>query len=152
MKRAIIKNILIKKEIDADADLSYLGEFSSNPCKLAIETNLGSNYYPYFNPTNATNKKEANQDFDRIMSYENGNWCMVSIIAEAEIHIQHNGYSRIHHITSAGLYGIESDSDNSYFIDIAKQELADLKENLITFNVNLKNFKQLSEEALNNLD
>jgi hypothetical protein len=148
MKRSFLKSITIKKEIDTDSDLSYLGSFSETPGKFAVKHSDNPREYKYFN---AENIKQAKENYNRIIEFENGSVYSLGITAEAEVHIQHHGYSRVHYIHSAGLWGIESDSGNDYIKEVAEEQIQDLRENLAIFNVNLKNFKKLALEALENL-
>ena len=43
-----------------------------------------------------------------------------------------NGSGIVQDITSGGLWGIESDSESSYFDEVAKEEWSELKEELCT--------------------
>ena len=78
---------------------------------------------------------------------------ILRVRAEAEIHIpQGEGTSLIQWIHSGGLYGIESDSENTYFQDTAKDELHELKDVLQRLNVDMSNFDELSEKAIAEMD
>lgn len=66
------------------------------------------------------------QDFDRMESLYAGNWSYIGIRAEAKIVV--NG--TIQTISSGGLWGIESDSDESHFAEVGADELADLRTTL----------------------
>ena len=63
------------------------------------------------------------QDYAHMESYNNGDWGFIGIRAEAEIVI-----GSVHQrITSGGLWGIESDSDESYLHSIEQDELTELR-------------------------
>ncbi len=94
--------------------------------------------YRYFNPSfNYVDKdghvlpgntpqdvrKYVKQDFDRMESLYTGYWNFIGIRAEAKIVIGNVGQT----ITSGGLWGIESDSDESYIKSVEQEELADLR-------------------------
>lgn len=102
--------------------------------------------YRYFNP-NASNYAGLEraeiveyclQDYDRMESYNTGDWCYVGVMAEATILLpcnandgKPNGLTSIRQtITSGGLWGTQSDSDASHFEQIEREELAELKEQL----------------------
>lgn len=61
-------------------------------------------------------------------AYNNQQWCYVGIRAEAEVQTRLG--SPIQSIRSGGLWGIESDSDSSYFKSIADEELSELRAQL----------------------
>jgi len=136
-----IQSIKIKHVVDESPDTSYMGEYSNKRNKFSFDRkilgdmNRGEYRYfnPYVNPLTGKTQKEkkdlflqAKQDYERMESLNNGNWCYIGIIAEAEINI--NGV--IQRITSGGLYGIESDSGRDYMEEIEKEELNNLKAQL----------------------
>ena len=73
-------------------------------------------------------RKYVRQDYERMEILNRGDWCYVGIRAEAEVQLTGNLIQRIR---SGGLWGIESDSDRSYFDEIQKDELANLKTELL---------------------
>ena len=60
---------------------------------------------------------------DRLAQYNNGDFGYIGIRAEAEIVID----SVIQRISSGGLWGTESDSDESYLKEIEQEELSALR-------------------------
>lgn len=87
-------------------------------------------------------RKNARLDYERMEGINNQNWYYMGISAEAEIAIpvQHNKgcvpghesyYSMTQHITSGGLWGVESDSDASYIKEIEQEQLSELKTQLL---------------------
>ena len=89
------------------------------------------------------------QNYKRMEGLNNGDWFYTGVMAEAEVSYPIEGGSeRIERFTSGGLWGIESDSSNDYIKQVSQGELADLKEHLKQFNVDLSNFDELAAEAL----
>jgi hypothetical protein len=81
-------------------------------------------------------RKYVRQDYERMESLNQGSWCFVGIRAEAEIVISadrnaKNYSGTIQQITSGGLWGVESTSEASYLRQVAKEELTDLRAQLI---------------------
>ncbi len=83
------------------------------------------------------------QDYERMESLNNGNWSYIGIRAEAEIVLPYQvnkGCVRGHEVYayltqtlgSGGLWGIESDSERSYFEEVKGEELSQLKGSLRT--------------------
>lgn len=108
-------------------------------CQLARE-------YRYFNPnyknydgcTKEEIRKYCRQDFDRMESYNNQQWYYLGIHAEANVQLgeprgvtSNGGHvytTQIIH--SGGLWGTESDSDESYLKEIEQEELSTLRTEL----------------------
>jgi hypothetical protein len=102
--------------------------------------------YKYFNPNHENYAgcehdaivKYCIQDFERMEDLNNGGWWYVGVRAEAKILLPRNANDgkpnnltfQSQTITSGGLWGIESDSDNAYIEEVTKDELADLREQL----------------------
>jgi len=125
---------------------------------------LGRNEYRYFNPSfNYVRKdgkpadgltadevrKYVRQDYDRMESLNAGDWCYIGIRAEAKVQVTGDTVQRI---SSGGLWGIESDSDRSYFDEVQKDELANLKTELLALGFStraiataFKNVEEVSE-------
>lgn len=104
-------------EHDAEPDSDYRGH------------GWDSHTYRYFNPintgegcTDAERIEMQRADFERMEAYNNDGWGMVGVYAQAEIVVA----GTIQEVHSGGLYGIESDSDESYFAEIEKEELSAL--------------------------
>jgi len=73
----------------------------------------------------------AREDYQRLQDFRAHKWRFESCRAEAEVrHETGNGCFRIERLTSAGLYGIESDSDQAYRHSVEQDELADLSYHL----------------------
>ena len=136
-----ILSIEIKHMQDDSPDLSHLGEYSDSPGPDSInrvesgEIPLGSTHckeYRYFNPAmsgeETGNPDSPQQDYQRMISYNLLEWYMLGIGAKAQVEIA----GVIQTITSSGLWGIESDSDDSYLESIEKEQLEELSEILET--------------------
>lgn len=132
MKKPTIDSIKIVVTIDEYPDLSYLDQFenSQDPeeCK----------YYE--------------RDQERKRQYNDGYWNCIAIQAQATIQIEQTNITpkcwTLHTITSPGLWGIESNSGNDYFMEIAAEEVDGLHADLRALNVALRGFNKLKAEAL----
>lgn len=103
--------VTFKREetVDESPDLSYL-EMSHDDV---------------LNPTERA--KYRRQDLVRLAAYRNGDWYMVAIRAVATIWIQRAGYQTNYTLKSPGLWGIESDSEESYLESVYKEECSVLQ-------------------------
>lgn len=129
-----IQSITIDTIPDYDADMSYLGTFSDEQKgKFAIEHEPGNpRTLKYFNADNVENMKQAKDNYDRMMDFEHGRVQNLSIRAEAEIRTSTDGGKTwlCNTIKSGGLYGIEDDSDPSYFREVEAEQMAELTDAL----------------------
>lgn len=71
--------------------------------------------------------KYRRQDLVRLAAYRNGGWYMMGIRAVATIWIERPGYRTNYEISSPGLWGIESDSEDSYLESVFKDECSVLQ-------------------------
>ena len=119
-----IEKITVEREIDGNPDLSYLEQ-------------------DYSDVKNEKEKqKYLEQDKKRLAEYNNDSWSMLGITAKAEVSYDiGQGSRRIERFTSGGLWGIESDSDEKYLIEVENEQLENLKEHLRQFNVNVTDFE-----------
>ena len=134
MKR--ISSITIERKPDYDADLSFLGTFDNEPKdKFAIEHEPNNpRVFHWFNPQPGTveTKEQAQQVYERMMGYENGQWGMIGIRAKAEIQTSEGGNSWFcNDVESGGLWGIDDDSEESYLKEIEREQLDELKDVLL---------------------
>jgi hypothetical protein len=83
------------------------------------------NYQNYKGCTEEEIRKYCWQDYERMEGLNNQNWYYLGIRADAKISVNINGLSQT--ITSGGLWGIESDSDETDLESAEKDELADLR-------------------------
>lgn len=95
-------------------------------------------------------------DFERAESYNNGQWHYMGMHAEAIVSykLDHTPYPMAHNsrrletLQSGGLWGIESDVDESHLREVAGEELADLKAHLEKFNVDLSQWEEKTKDLL----
>lgn len=101
--------------------------------------------YRYFNPCHENYaglpetdiRKYCRQDYDRMESLNRGNWCYIGIRAEARVFVNEKAIGPVashgiaQTITSGGLYGIESDSGREHIEETIREELAQLKDELL---------------------
>jgi hypothetical protein len=155
----LIQSIKIERMEDSDPDTSYLGEYSATksehgidrkhsidcPCNSFWEDSPECNCdesgpysrkeYQFFNPAQDYRECEPEdqflntvRDYERMESLQRGDWYYIGIRAQAEIVIDGTCQT----ITSGGLWGIESDSDESYLKKIEQEELSELRSILHT--------------------
>lgn len=151
MKNVQIDNIKVERLIDEYPDISYLetkqdeqGNIISS-CKYTQEEYLR-------NPEQV--QGYIDEDNRRLEQFHNNEICMIGIQAKTEVSYSLNkqGDRRIERFTSSGLWGIESDSEESYLEEIQKEQIEDLKEHLRRFNVDLGNFEELTQQALQEVE
>lgn len=137
---------------DGDTFIHDFLEGDEELCLGSCRGSWNNREYRYFNPSfNYVDDKGhakdedpkaviayTKQDFERMESLNNNNWCYVGIGAEAEYYVStpaddstgKHGTFLLQKITSGGLWGIESDSDRSYFESVEQEELAELRSQL----------------------
>lgn len=129
--------IEVKRIIDENPDMSFLnttpeyhyGKNGSNWEHVSEEDiqRIIKNYGSVWNACIAYTK----QDKDRLEAYDRGIWEMIGIKAVATIHIPVDEDTiKIQTIDSGGLFGIESDSDDSYIQVIGREQIAEVKNHL----------------------
>lgn len=109
------------KEVDQDADLSWLTDASR-----------------YTGCTTEEIADYMQQDEERLSEYDRGSWYMVGVVCEVSIKTKTN-WAVDPVIARSSVWGVESDSDTSYFLTLAdeqieeaKQDLANLREALVS--------------------
>lgn len=116
-----------KCEEDTDGDTSWLGEFSNTKAdKFSIEHEPGNHKtFNYFNAANVESNEEALQNYKRAAGYGE-RWGYYGLKVEA--------YKGDILLGSASLWGVDSDSNDSYllwsFNELANEALEDAKVNL----------------------
>lgn len=93
-------------------------------------------------------EKYRQQDKARMETYGQ-DWDMVGVRAVANL--QFSG-GILQSIESPGLWGIESDSGDEYFREVADDELDSLRTMLQSMNADMSNFDELAEQAKANID
>jgi hypothetical protein len=95
--------------------------------------------------------KYGMQDFKQMEDINNGYIQIIGIYAKATVSYEvAAGGRRIDTLESSGLWGIEEGPKGSkaYIKEIEQQQLDDLKEHLEHYQVDMSNFKELAEEAI----
>ncbi len=95
------------------------------------------NTYQYFNPCHENYKgleeeeirKYCRQDYDRMEQLNNGHFCFIGLVVEAEVSIP-SGTSAVNSDVNASLWGIESDSDKSFFEETERDLLGEVRSQL----------------------
>lgn len=108
----------------------------ANACTCGGQ-HLDRNSYQFFNPNHENYKglpedeirKYCLQDYARMESLNEGDFCFIGIRAEAD-YSTGGQVSPVQTISSGGLWGIESDSSPEYIKEIETEELASLKAEL----------------------
>jgi hypothetical protein len=105
-------------------------------CDCGFSGHWSAREYRYFNPNHENYKglpeadirKYCRQDYERMESLNAGDWCFIGIRAEAQIQ---TGSDVVQDITSGGLWGIESDSGRAHIEETIREELSNLKTELL---------------------
>jgi hypothetical protein len=146
-----IEKIVIRHMYDETPDLDWLGTFNSeakHPFAINHRERSGDrNSYEFFNPQEGAceTQEQAEADYKRMMEFERGNVYCLGIRAEAFIQTSGNGQIWLcNTVSSSGLWGIESDSEKSYFEEIANEEIAELKNLLIALGFSADEIKNTS--------
>jgi hypothetical protein len=127
-------NFCLQEEMDACETLQACRE--AMECDCGFSGHWSAREYRYFNPNHENYKglpeadirKYCRQDFDRMESFNRGDWCYIGIRAEAEIQ---TGSDVVQDIISGGLWGVESDSGREHIEETIREELANLKTELL---------------------
>jgi hypothetical protein len=82
-------------------------------------------------------EKYSREDYLRMESLESGKWYMLGVQAVCRLKISHDGGKSwlLQDIHSSGLWGIESDSDESFIKQVEYEQLEELKRLVITLGV-----------------
>lgn len=87
-------------------------------------------------PDEAEREKYLEQDRERLAAYNRGDWYMTGVRVVAHVLVPIGGTSfRIFDMASAGVFGVESDADESYLADIERDEKASLIDDIKTMGV-----------------
>ncbi len=127
-----IRSIAVERLTDEDPDLSHLKQSYNEPSITSAEA-----------------EKYKIQDDKRLDAYDRGDWYMMGVRATADVAITPKGSSAgtLVTISSGGLWGIESDSGESYFKDVERDELDELEGLLLTIGVPKKEVEKAIREA-----
>ena len=136
LKRRIL-SVTVVKIPDDDPDLSHLGEYSNKPDpRYSIDRKQRGDWergtFQYFNPSSDYDgsgidelRQYTDEDYKRMEAYNNGEWYMVGVKAFAKVH--QLGGTVIQGMESGGLWGVESDSGEDYFKELAQEQLRELR-------------------------
>ena len=113
-------------QIDANPDLSFLGDYSSRPAAAHIDReergDMGRGEFRYFN-AGTGDPEYIGQDYARAEAYNRGDWCMTGVRAGVTLHIPiGDGSTVAQPITSPGLWGVESDAGDEYIASVYAEE------------------------------
>ncbi len=140
MTKISINKITIYHKIDESPDISYLNSTIDengkiNSCRYTQED---LDKHPI------RTRRYIKEDIKRLNNFCE-TWYSIGIYAEAEVlyPIGTQGDFRIEHLRSGGLWGIESDSEVSYFKEVEQEQLSELKEHLETFGIDTSNFDEV---------
>jgi hypothetical protein len=128
-----ILSVKVNRDVDDQPDLSHLGEYSNKPgdADKTIDRGERSRECRYFIATlsgdETGNPDSVRQDYERMEAYNNQKWCMIGISASADVVLAGQTVQRIR---SAGLWGVESDSDGAYLAEVESEQLDELREQL----------------------
>jgi hypothetical protein len=95
-------------------------------CDCGERGDMERGQYQFFNPSFVNSREEARYAHERMESLNRGSWQYIGIRAVADVTTN----TVVQHITSGGLWGIESDSSRDYLESIERDELAGLKDQL----------------------
>ncbi len=151
MKR--IGKVTVKTMLDEDPDTSWLGEYTDD-LEPGVIVREAREYYeklpedyesplrgrefrgfrPYAGgeePGTQDYYRYGRQDFERMESLAKGNWHFIGVKAQAEVLSSQNGKEwLVNHLSSGGLWGIESDSGESYLDEVKRGQMEELKTTL----------------------
>jgi hypothetical protein len=141
---------LANEKLDAERDeldeaYNTVGELieTIDECDCSHAGHWSGREYRYFNPSfNYVDKhgnladgntpeevrKYVRQDYERMESLNASQWCYIGIHAECEYQLAYG--SVIQTLHSGGLWGTESDSEESYLESIEQEELSTLRAEL----------------------
>ena len=128
----------IKTGMERDYDGRFIGKAAPEIPALHTEHTCFRPYAGGEKPGTKNYYEYGMQDYKRMEGLNNGDWCYIGIMAEAVVKYPDStdcGSYRLETLTSGGLWGIESDSEESYLESIEQEELADLKNHLATFGI-----------------
>jgi len=124
----------------------------------AINPRVFQYFKPYAGGENPENneddyRKYGLQDYNRMEAIVRGDVGFFGLSARAECRTPasrgvQTKDQRIQFLSSGGLWGIESDSESDHVMQIAKEELAELRYHLHDYGVDVSNFDDLSNQAL----
>jgi hypothetical protein len=152
-----IFEVRVERLLDEDSDMSWLGEYTDELKDGVIVRQFDEFYeklprdeeedfieplpdrgreFRAFRPYAGGEKvgtdeyyKYGMQDYERMESFERQEWYFIGILAKARVGVSFDGGKtfNLDTFTSGGLWGIESDSDESYIKEEENTQLDELK-------------------------
>lgn len=126
---------------DNSSAQSTLGEYNDTPKTGAIDCSLRPGFDPhqfrYWNPANPDleHPEYIEQDFARHEALCRGEWSYQGCVARATVSYPLGQCRRLEILSSAGLYGIESDSSPLYMLEAEIEQLHELRDHVQQFAV-----------------
>ena len=132
-----LDSLKIVRILDENPDLSDIGIYSDKPGENAIDRqergDMKHGDFRYCNITNSGeetgNPDSVEQDYQTLEAFNRGEWCeyCIKVRATIKIPVAHNeGSYRLMAIESTGLWGCSSENPESYFRDVAEDQLAEI--------------------------
>ena len=138
---------------DPDSNMAenYLGHYSHKPGPCCVDRlhrpEFVASEFRYWIPVNEGPPDDVEQDYLRHEALCAGRWHYEGCVARAVVSYPvGSGSRRLEYLSSAGLYGIESDSSPMYISEVELEQLADLREHLKHFGVDWNNVAQKVED------
>lgn len=140
MKKRTLNRIEIRLATDTNPDLSWIGDYSGTrgPEDRTIDRQARGDRsrgeYRYFIACNSGeetgNPDSVEQNYQRMEDYNRCEWCCYGVIVRAVIDVHESNHRRTMAIDSPGLWGVESDSGEDYFREVARDELSVIRAEL----------------------
>lgn len=89
----------------------------------------------YLEPQTWMGEEDKTANAVRLAAYQRDEWHMIGIRAKATICVQRLGCSTSYELTSPGLWGVESDSDESYLQSVYEEQCSVLQSDITAMGV-----------------
>lgn len=132
-----IKSVNVELDLDPCPDLSYLGRYSDTWEEGAIDRkplgDMSRGSYRYFIPANSAedtgNPNSPLEDYERMQKFNSGELAFYGLTVSVCLSVvRPKGalvFTRLK-VSSGGLWGLESDSESSYFEEVALEQLEEI--------------------------
>lgn len=126
-----ILKVIIKRMADTDGQPDWLGAYSNTPGPEATTIDrrtLGHwkpGEYCFFIADNVETWEQAFVNYTRMEAGMNGGWHLMGVRAEAEVVLTGTA---VQTLTSGGLWGVESDADDTYMRVVELEQMDGLKD------------------------
>lgn len=132
MRKPELLDVKVETVPDEDPDLSYL-ENEYDSLSQTVVTSCRASQADVEKYGWETVKGWLDKDAERLASYGRA-WGMLGVQATGELHIPHDSWTSkgtdrgwiIQTLTTPGLWGVESDSDQSYLDEVGAEEVETL--------------------------